>query len=459
MVRTTAGWSTGARELVSEFTQDQKRPPTSSEIDVLRRLAKRSNDVLARMTGGHKPDRTDEADFNTAQGLINYYLVNGHGPDGKDPVAPPRGGPEIEALVKAAVSAVPRKQSLLSKITHAPIALVVNPADALVRKVVGDKAYYAVAKAVGGDKVEAVLRAGNDLSSHSLTDLSHGATASDLAKQGSRVAAVVAQEKLSPQQAAAVIAAVHPEAAKTAVTELKKVAPALAPKISELPRKRPSAPASSPAVSSAAAGKYGPYPKSVGVSDTGVGSFLRPSARWRWFAVYADGRLVAQRGPVWLSDYDADLEAASFLESTQGRDYIGTVKRWNWDQGQWALGDPLDAPPHGGHHGGHPGGHGGHGGGGRGRPGLFRGGRGIPGWWGSWWGIPWIPEVVTTTETCRTWGDPIRMPPTMVTAAKEAVGASGGRPVTVRGPDGLLYLFSVEGSSVTARPCAATETS
>jgi len=448
-VKVTAGWTTPERELISEFTHDQKRPPTSVEIGALRHLAERSNEVLRRMTGGHNPDRTDQADFNTAQGLINFYLVNGRGPDNKDPWAPPRGGPEIEALVKAAVSAVPQKQSLLSKIVHSPIALVVNPVDTVVKKVIGDKAYYSVAKAIGGDKVEAALRAGNDLSSHSLSDLSHGSTVKDLANQGARVAAVVAQEKLSPEQAKTVLAAVHPEAAKVAVTELKRVAPAVAPKIAELSRKPP---IKTPPSAARAPGQYGPYPKGVGVAGTGVGSFLRPSARWRWFAVYANGQPVAQRGPIWLSDYDADLEAASFLESTQGRDYIGTLKRWNWDQGQWALGDPLDAPPHGGHGGHHGGGHGG----GRGRPVLSRGGRGIPGWWGPWWGTT---EVVTTTETCRTWGDPIEMPPEMVAPAKAAFGASGGRPVTVRGPDGGLYLLQREGSTMTARPCAATVTS
>jgi hypothetical protein len=76
------------------------------------------------MTGGHSPDRTDEMDFNTAQGLINFYLVHGRGPDKGDPVTPPRGGPETEALVRAAVSAVPSKQSFLEDVAHAASSAV-----------------------------------------------------------------------------------------------------------------------------------------------------------------------------------------------------------------------------------------------------------------------------------------------------------------------------------------------
>jgi hypothetical protein len=64
-----------------------------------------------------------------------------------------------------------------------------------------------------------------------------------------------------------------------------------------------------------------------------------------------------------------------------------------------------------------------------------------------------------TTETCRTWGDPLDMPPAMQAAGQAALGASGGRPTTVRGPDGALYLFALEGGVLTARSCAAVATS
>lgn len=77
--------------------------------------------------------------------------------------------------------------------------------------------------------------------------------------------------------------------------------------------------------------------------------------------------------------------------------------------------------------------------------------------WGPWWGTPWSPEVVTTTEMCTRWGDPIEIPPAMQNAAKMALGASKGNPTTVRGPDDVLYLFSYENEVLTARPCAAAE--
>lgn len=106
----------------------------------------------------------------------------------------------------------------------------------------------------------------------------------------------------------------------------------------------------------------------------------------------------------------------------------------------------LSAPPprHGGGHGG------GHRGGGF-HPSAFRGARGGPGWW---WGVPWSPEVVVET-TCRTWGNPITIPPEMQRAAQVALNVSGGRPTTVRGPDNVLYLFSYENGVMTARACAA----
>jgi hypothetical protein len=50
------------------------------------------------------------------------------------------------------------------------------------------------------------------------------------------------------------------------------------------------------------------------------------------------------------------------------------------------------------------------------------------------------------------------MPPVVQTAAQAALDASGNRPTTVRGPDGVLYLFSFEGREITARPCAAVAT-
>ncbi len=195
--------------------------------------------------------------------------------------------------------------------------------------------------------------------------------------------------------------------------------------------------------------KYGPYPKHVQQSGTaGVGAFF-DSGAWRWFAVYANGRPVAQRGPIWLSDDESQREAAGFVEATLGRNYVGTVSRWDWDASsrrwnQAGLGAP---PPHGAPH------HGGGGGGFR-RPGGFRGGRGFPGAW-TWWDVPWSSEIVVTTETCRTWSDLIELPPTIVTAAKAALDASKGRPTTVRGPDGVIYLFAFENGAVTARACAA----
>jgi hypothetical protein len=76
--------------------------------------------------------------------------------------------------------------------------------------------------------------------------------------------------------------------------------------------------------------------------------------------------------------------------------------------------------------------------------------------WG--WGSPWSPEVVTTVETCRTWGNPIEMPVEMEKAARMALGASKGNPSTVRGPDNVLYLFAYENGVMTARPCAAVAT-
>lgn len=94
---------------------------------------------------------------------------------------------------------------------------------------------------------------------------------------------------------------------------------------------------------------------------------------------------------------------------------------------------PHHAPPHHGDH-----------------PRVFRGGHSRPDWrWDA-------PSVIVTQAECRTWGDPIAMSGAMQTAAKAALGASGGRPTVARAPDGVLYLFSFEtGGGLSARPCAA----
>jgi hypothetical protein len=114
----------------------------------------------------------------------------------------------------------------------------------------------------------------------------------------------------------------------------------------------------------------------------------------------------------------------------------------------------LSGPPHGGY-GGH--GHGGHGhrhGGGGARTFARGGSRQI--WAAPWWGEPYNPEVVTRTETCRTWGDPISpLLPAMDKAARMALGMSSGKPTMVRGPDNVLYLFAFENGVMTARACAA----
>jgi hypothetical protein len=107
----------------------------------------------------------------------------------------------------------------------------------------------------------------------------------------------------------------------------------------------------------------------------------------------------------------------------------------------------VSAPPHG-PHGPHGGGHHGHGGSRRGAPRIFRGGRGVPGW-------DTYEEVITTTETCRTWSDLVPIPPSMVQAVKIAIGSSGGRPTTMRGDDGALYLFTVENGGIAARRCVS----
>lgn len=72
------------------------------------------------------------------------------------------------------------------------------------------------------------------------------------------------------------------------------------------------------------------------------------------------------------------------------------------------------------------------------------------------YGTPHNPEASTSiSETCHVWGGPIEMPMSMERAARAALAASSGRPTTVRGPDGGLYLFTYEGGSLIARPCAS----
>ncbi len=642
-VPTTAGWKTPARELSSEFVQDQHRVPSGDEVKILQALAKRSNDILKRpnIVAGH-PSREDEMDWNSAQGLINFYLVHGRGPDNGNPVAPPRGGPEIEALVKAAVSAVPSKKSFwdsAASIVTAPVTAVTHAVSTAAHAVeqvpvIGDAVHvidevnatpfrfvsaiasgarldhavvgelknqlkiakeaapYAqtvVALVPGvGTGVAAAIGAGAALAEgQSITEAAKaairsavpggalGAAAYDaalkfasgesikqVALESARTAlpseetrkafdiglAVATGEKLQTALAKG-LASIAPGQMQTILEEGQKAlasTPGLAnaiksvaagaptqgfqlaagllsqsgmnekaltavrnqlpadvrqgfdtalktqenhvswlrnvtsapvttpPKVLEPPKKTPTTappkvleppkkaapPTAPPKVleptkkTSIVAGRYAPYPKTIGVGDVGVG-FTWSDSKWRWFTVHADGKIIAQRGPIWLSGSGAQREGESLLEATQGRPYIGAVTRWDWDGQAWhqAPSSGLGAPPHhgGGHHGG---GHGGHGGGhGGGHPRIFRGGRDVPGWWGEYYPLP--AEVVTTTETCHTWGDVVPIPPSMVQAVKTAIGSSGGRPTTMRSSDGTLYLFTVEDGGIAARPCVS----
>jgi hypothetical protein len=319
-------------------------------------------------------------------------------------------------------------KTAVKAIEHAPVMTLVNPADALVHKIVGDKVYYAVAKAIGGDKVEAALKAGNN----SLADLSKGKTRAELVSQGVAVAKTAVAEKLTPEQVQAVLASLPPETAQAARDALAgktpsasaPAAPAAAPAPAQLrtldPPKRVAAPPA-PAAPAKAPLKTLDPPKRATAPASAASAKAAPA-----------------------------VQAAS---ATPGAAFTyAPYPRTGLSGPEDAV---LNAPPHGGHgHGG--GGHGGHGGHGGGHARSFaRGGGGS-----RWWGVPWNYEVVTTVETCRTWGDPVDMMPVeMLTAARTVLGTSGGRPTTVRGPDGVLYLIALEGKSVTARPCAAVATS
>jgi hypothetical protein len=100
-----------------------------------------------------------------------------------------------------------------------------------------------------------------------------------------------------------------------------------APKTTALaPTKPSSKPTPKPAPPANKKFAYAPYPPQHGA----LGAFWSSNA-WRWFVVYANGKPVAERGPIWLSDAAAQEEASNFVLATQGRDYIGTVASWSWD--------------------------------------------------------------------------------------------------------------------------------
>jgi hypothetical protein len=123
----------------------------------------------------------------------------------------------------------------------------------------------------------------------------------------------------------------------------------------------------------------------------------------------------------------------------------------------FALGDVGRGGGHGGGgspHGGHPGGGYGHG---ALRPAHPWGSayQGVPGGWG-WWGTPYDPTVeIQSTGPCAGWSAPIVMPPGMYMAARMALGASNFQPTMARGPDGILYNFSVDGSEIVVRQCTS----
>ncbi len=380
-------------------------------------------------------------------------------------------------------------------VVNSPVMALVNPTDALVHKIVGDKVYYGIAKAIGGDKVEAALKAGN----HSLADLSKGKTRAELVSQGIEVAKVAVQEKLTPEQVNAVLASLPPDTAQAARDALAgkpssagaqatPATPAPAQLRTLDPPKRPTAaapaaptatplrtldppkrtpappqkttaamPPSTPPVQASAVAPgafvYAPYPKmgalsgpppdciSLGPPITDMDGGMRHAGLSAVNGSRGRSRMVA--GPDG-KDYLFALEGGA-LVARQCFSEAG-LSGPGFKYAPYALNAPP--PPHGGHGGGH-----GHSGGGDRHfsHGGSRAGRGGRGWWG---GGPW--NYVTAIQTCRTWGDPIMMFSEMATAAQQALNASGGRPTTVRGPDGVLYLFAIENGAYTARTCAAT---
>jgi hypothetical protein len=212
------------------------------------------------------------------------------------------------------------------------------------------------------------------------------------------------QPTVAPKPVASAVPAKPP-----ALREPPTRRPAAAPKpvVAAAPTRPRAAPPAKPAAAPSRVAEYAPYPN---MGALGVGSLWGSSA-WRWFTVYANGAPIVQRGPVWLSERDATVEEMRFLESTQGRNYIGTVARWNWnaDTHQWrresgalgALGACFDVDS-------------------------------------------------------KTWGPPITdMSREMDRAGRSAVHGSGGRPRAVRGPDGTDYLFAIENDVLTARPSIA----
>ncbi len=113
-----------------------------------------------------------------------------------------------------------------------------------------------------------------------------------------------------------------------AVTPRAPPAPPKPPTLKAVtPKAAPAKPATPASGAPPPGKKYGPYPQHGAAHGLGWSS----DNKWRWFTVYANGLPFVQRGPLWLSDYDAQSEAAGYYEAAQGRGYIGTVQRWDWD--------------------------------------------------------------------------------------------------------------------------------
>lgn len=522
-VEAIGGWTTPTRELLSEFNQDQHRAPTAAEVAILKRLAARNNEVLGRMVGGHSPSRTDQMDFNTAQGLINFYLVRGRGPDNGDPVGPPRGGAEVEALIKSAVSAVPSKKSILDTIETAVSKI---PVVGDVTHIVGEAVmapFHIVEGIASGERLDHValgalkdqIRIVKDIAPYAQTivslvpgvgtgvsaaigmgtALAEGQSITAAAKAAIRGAIpggalvtsgfdlamkVASGENVAKATLESARETLPPEAQKAydiglAVVTGEKLQKALVNGIIS------AAPAQLQAAVAAGEQAIGSVPglavalKSVPAGDAVRGFKL--AAGLMSHAAVGEPVLAAARAKLSPSEqqgFDAALQTqaphTSWVAKISSRvaapkiteppkktpaPVVVAMKRPGAPHAAVAYGPypprtgAVSAPPHGGE------GH--HGGGGHGHGHPFHGSRpfgrggGQPDWW---WGVPYSPEIITTTETCRTWSDPIAMPPDMEHAARVALNVSKGRPTAVRGPDNVLYQFAIENGQMTARACA-----
>jgi len=70
---------------------------------------------------------------------------------------------------------------------------------------------------------------------------------------------------------------------------------------------------------------------------TSLGFSFWDDHKWRYFRLVSGGRVLSKRGPVWMSDDEAEDEVLGMTQATIDQQVAAFAQRFDWVNGRWAL--------------------------------------------------------------------------------------------------------------------------